>query len=76
MPSAQEALRGDREPLPEWLLKANEFRPEDFFSSNVVYYPGSGTDGQATSSRSKTWPNHCRSPSTPVPNAYYYRWQA
>ena len=59
MPSAQEALRGDREPLPEWLLTANEFRPEDFFSSNVVYYPGSGTDGQAFDIFCGTHSAHC-----------------
>ena len=59
MHSAQEALRGDREPLPEWLLTANEFRPEDFFSSNVVYYPGSGTDGQAFDIFCGTHSAHC-----------------
>lgn len=47
MHSARDVLGCQREQMPAWLLTANEFRPEDFFSSRVVYYPGSGTDGQA-----------------------------
>ncbi len=47
MPSARNVLLGDREQLPTWLLTADEFRPDHFFSSRIVYYPGSGTDGHA-----------------------------
>ena len=59
MPSARDVLLGDREPFPEWLSTANEFRPEDFFSSNVVYYPGSGTDWQAFELFCGTHSAHC-----------------
>ncbi len=59
VPSAHDVLLGDREPFPEWLSTANEFRPEDFFSSNVVYYPGSGTDWQAFQLFCGTHSAHC-----------------
>ncbi|MBF6569138.1 MAG: hypothetical protein IVW54_09705 [Candidatus Binataceae bacterium] len=44
------ALRRDREPLPEWLdgyTEGDGFNPRAFFSSRIVYYPGSGDDGHA-----------------------------
>ena len=59
MPSAHDVLGGEREQMPAWLLTADEFRPEDFFSSRVVYYPGSGTDGQAFELFCGTHSVHC-----------------
>lgn len=59
-PSAPDVLRADPEPFPDWLLTANDFSPEDFFSSRVVYYPGSGRkDGQAFDLFSATHSAHC-----------------
>ncbi|MBF6568411.1 MAG: hypothetical protein IVW54_05995 [Candidatus Binataceae bacterium] len=45
-----EALRQDPELLPEWLdgyTRGDRFNRRAFFSSRVVYYPGSGDDGHA-----------------------------
>jgi hypothetical protein len=42
-------LREKPEAIPSWLdqfANGERFRPEQFFASRVVYYPGSGTDGQ------------------------------
>jgi len=44
-----EYLSLNAEPLPEWLAEFNQdaaFDSENFFRSRVVYYPGSGYDGQ------------------------------
>lgn len=59
MSSAHDILSGVREPFPSWLLTADEFSAEDFFSSRVVYYPGSGSDGQAFDVFSRTHSAHC-----------------
>jgi hypothetical protein len=45
-----EYLKNDKEPIPNWLLEIKEgdkFSRDDFFSSRIVFYPGSYTDGHA-----------------------------
>jgi hypothetical protein len=45
-----EYLKNDKEPIPSWLLEIKEgdkFSRDDFFSSRIVFYPGSYTDGHA-----------------------------
>ena len=45
-----EYLKNDQEPIPTWLLEIKEggkFSRDDFFSSRIVFYPGSYTDGHA-----------------------------
>ncbi|MFN9379049.1 MAG: hypothetical protein ACK6BQ_03595 [Bacteroidota bacterium] len=45
-----EYLKNDKEPVPSWLLEIKEgdkFSRDDFFSSRIVFYPGSYTDGHA-----------------------------
>lgn len=57
-----EALTFYQEPLPCWLA---EFKPDSafdrtaFFSSRIVYYPGSGTDGQPVKLFGSTHVAHC-----------------
>lgn len=57
-----EFLRRDREDVPAWL---NRFQPGDafdrlgFFSSRVVYYPGSEADGQPVKLFGSTHAAHC-----------------
>ena len=48
--SMYEYLKNDQEPIPNWLLEIKEgdkFSRDDFFSSRIVFYPGSYTDGHA-----------------------------
>ena len=48
--SMYEYLKNDQEPIPSWLLEIKEgdkFSRDDFFSSRIVFYPGSYTDGHA-----------------------------
>lgn len=43
-----EYLRQQREDLPRWLARhrpGDRFVRQQFFSSRMVYYPGSGIDG-------------------------------
>lgn len=50
MPTLHAHLLQDREPLPHWLAEyrcGQAFSRRDFFSSRVVFYPGSGFDGHA-----------------------------
>lgn len=57
-----EYLRGMVEPTPKWLLQFNEdnlFDRKSFFSSRIVYYPGSGTDGQPIKLFASTHSAHC-----------------
>jgi len=45
-----EYLKNDQKPTPSWLLEIKEgdkFSRDDFFSSRIVFYPGSYTDGHA-----------------------------
>jgi hypothetical protein len=40
----------DKDPIPSWLLEIKEgdkYSRDDFFSSRIVFYPGSYTDGHA-----------------------------
>ena len=49
MSDAQESLAQHPEPLPRWLERfepGDTFSRSDFFNSRVVFYPGSGHDGQ------------------------------
>ena len=48
--SMYEYLKNDQETIPRWLLEIKEgdkFSRDDFFSSRIVFYPGSYTDGHA-----------------------------
>ncbi len=57
-----EYLKNDKEPMPKWLLeiKAGDlFSNKDFFSSRIVYYPGSYTDGHAVKLFGSTHSAHC-----------------
>ena len=50
------------EPLPLWLknyIPETGFPRKDFFNSRVVYYPGSGFDGQPVEFFSQTHSAHC-----------------
>ena len=45
-----EYLKKDKEPIPSWLLEikeGDEFSSDDFYSSTIVFYSGSYTDGYA-----------------------------
>lgn len=51
-----------REPVPEWLARfraGDAFQVDAFLSSRVVYYPGSGTDGQPVRLFGSTHSAHC-----------------
>lgn len=55
-------LRADAEPTPEWLLAhaaGQPFPRQAFFSSRVVYYPGSATDGHPLKLFAGTHSAHC-----------------
>lgn len=55
-------LRRHKEPCPEWLnnfKKGGKFNREQFFSSRVVYYPGSGSDGHPVKLFGSTQSAHC-----------------
>lgn len=62
MKSLYEILRLDSEAIPGWLER---FQPDDafdhvqFFSSRVVYYPGSGKDGHPVKVFGSTRAAHC-----------------
>ncbi len=50
------------EPIPGWLKqfkKGEVFSAKDFFSSRVVFYPGSGTDGEPVKLFGSTHCAHC-----------------
>jgi hypothetical protein len=60
--SLYEFLRRNREQFPAWLERFEAgavFPRERFFESRVVYYPGSGTDGQAVRLFGSTHSAHC-----------------
>ena len=61
MPSIVDILRGDPEPLPEWLTRQSppRFNREAFFGSRTVYYPGSGDDGQPVKLCALSRAAHC-----------------
>ena len=61
MPSIVDILRGDPEPLPEWLTSQcpPRFDREAFFGSRTVYYPGSGDDGQPVKLCALSRASHC-----------------
>lgn len=55
-------LSANPEPLPAWLERFNPGDPvdlEEFFASRVVYYPGSGIDGQPVAVFGRTHAAHC-----------------
>ena len=55
-------LKTIQEPMPAWLSQFNNttrIQWEDFFSSRVVYYPGSGFDGEAVRLFASTKSAHC-----------------
>lgn len=57
-----EFLRGVPEPMPDWLAGFHDsaaFPREQFFASRVIYYPGSGTDGQPVKLFGSTHSAHC-----------------
>lgn len=57
-----EYLRGNREPVPDWLEQfqpGESFSRQHFFSSRIVYYPGSGTDGHPVKVFGSTHSAHC-----------------
>ncbi|WP_005031493.1 hypothetical protein [Holophaga foetida] len=57
-----EVLKQSPEPLPPWLRgfdHGDAFWSEAFFGSRVVYYPGSGTDGQPVELFGSTHSAHC-----------------
>jgi hypothetical protein len=50
------------QPVPRWLAQFNNgdsFNREHFFASRIVYYPGSGTDGQPVKLFGSTHSAHC-----------------
>ena len=61
MPTIDEILKLDPEPLPAW-LKGREpprFSREAYFASRTVYYPGSGDDGQPVKFCARSHAAHC-----------------
>lgn len=57
-----EYLRGESEDIPAWLNDFNEqssFPREEFFKSQVVYYPGSGFDGHPVKLFGRSHSAHC-----------------
>lgn len=57
-----EYLRRQRQDLPRWLDRhspSDGFSREEFFTSRVVYYPGSGTDGHPVKLFGSTHSAHC-----------------
>lgn len=57
-----EYLQKIREPVPHWLEKfdiGSTFNRDDFFASRIVYYPGSGTDGEPVKLFGSTHSVHC-----------------
>ena len=55
-------LKQHQEQIPAWLqkhTKGNPFSTQDFFGSRVVFYPGSGTDGQAIAAFGGASAAHC-----------------
>ena len=57
-----EFLSGEHKQVPPWLTQFNAemtFPREHFFASRVVYYPGSGLDGQPVKLFGSTHTAHC-----------------
>jgi hypothetical protein len=57
-----EYLRGVGEQMPAWLDRFDTgaaFSRQQFFASRIVYYPGSGTDGQPVKLFGSTHSAHC-----------------
>lgn len=57
-----EYLKQISEPVPNWLAQFNNgdaFSRDHFFASRIVYYPGSGTDGQPVKLFGSTHSAHC-----------------
>ncbi len=55
-------LRTLAQDVPDWLMQVNQdstFSRTDFFNSRVVFYPGSGNDGQPVSIFGGTRSAHC-----------------
>jgi len=55
-------LQGFREDVPAWLDRfssGDAFPRQDFFDSRIVFYPGSGTDGQPVKLFGATHSAHC-----------------
>ena len=55
-------LRSRGEPIPQWLDEfenGDTFEIGQFFASRVVYYPGSGTDGQPVKLFGSSHSAHC-----------------
>ena len=58
-------LRQQPEPVPHWLMNIRigqvgvDFNPSDFFASRIVFYPGSGSDGQPVQLFGSTHSAHC-----------------
>ena len=62
LPHPLDILADDRMPVPGWLANYTpdqKFPLEQFFDSRVVYYPGSGTDGQPLRIWGKSHSAHC-----------------
>jgi hypothetical protein len=60
--SPYEYLQNESEPIPRWLEEFNKgdaFSRDDFFASRIVYYPGSGFDGQPVKLFGSTHSAHC-----------------
>jgi len=57
-----EYLKNHQEPLPKWLEKFepnDKFLMSDFFSSRIVFYPGSGSDGHPVQVFGSSHACHC-----------------
>ncbi len=62
LPSPVEVLKAEAEPTPAWLMACgpeDPFPREEFFSSRVVYYPGSGDDGHSLKIFGGSHAAHC-----------------
>ena len=59
---SDEYLKGIREPMPHWLAvyeKGQGLNVRDFLRSRVVFYPGSGFDGQPIQLFGGSHASHC-----------------
>lgn len=62
MVSLRQHLAQYREDTPRWLQHfavGDQFQPAEFFSSRLVYYPGSGIDGQPIEAFNAAHAAHC-----------------
>src|SRR5690606_23296098 len=62
LPLTEIVLGGVQEEMPQWLIRyepGDPFDRETFFSSRVIFYPGSGTDGQPVKLLGETHAAHC-----------------